>query len=236
MKKNMPENLKPPIKKDSDSIHSFVNACLSAVPVAGSLLSELFKTVVPLAYDRRLKKWMETVSEQLNSLQYDVERLKKDEDFIAVLVATTKVAVQTYDEAKCEYLQNILLKAAEQEPTNAEEAITLARFVDELLTLDIKLLRLLAENETSLKSVKSYTELRQITFRENSNLSNNDFYFLIQDLASKGLIRVSKDIEDFDDIYSSDKLLLDSTDQSKTRVIVTEFGKKFYEITKSKKY
>lgn len=131
--------------------------------------------------------------------------------------------------------QNILLNAAEQEPTNAKEATTLVRFVDELLTLDIRLLRLLVENEASLESVKSYTELRQITFRENSNLSNNDFYFLIQNLASKGLIRISQDIEDFDDIYSSDKLLAEETDDSKPRVIVTEFGKKFCEITKLKK-
>ena len=231
----MPKNLKPPSKTDSDSIHSFVNTCLSSVPGAGSFLSELFTTVVPRVYDRRLQKWMETVSQRLNSLRVDIEHLKKDEAFIAVLITATRVAVQTFDEVKCEYLQNILLSAAEQDPTNAEEATTLTNLVDELLTLDIKLLRLLVENETSLKFVKSYTELRQITIRENTNLSNNDFYFLIQNLASKGLIRISQDIDNFDDIYSGDKLLLSGTDDSKPRVIVTDFGKKFYEVTKSKK-
>lgn len=132
-------------------------------------------------------------------------------------------------------MQTILLNAAEQEPTNAEEATTLARFVDELLALEIKLLRLLVENEASLKAVKSHTELRHLTFREYSNLLNNDFYFLVQNLASKGLIRISQDIEDFDDIYSGSMLLLEGTDDNKPRVIVTEFGKKFYEITKSKR-
>lgn len=143
----MPEKLKPPSKTDSDSIHSFVSACLSSVPGAGSFLSELFTMVVPRVYDRRLQTWMETVSQRLNSFQVDIEYLKKDEDFIAVLITATRVAVQTYDKAKCEYLQNILMNAAEQDPTNAEEATTLTRLVDELLTLDIKLLRLLVENE-----------------------------------------------------------------------------------------
>ena len=65
---------------------------------------------------------------------------------------------------------------------------------------DAVLSRLLVENEALLKAVKSYTELRQLTFREYSNLSNNDFYFLAQNFASKGLIRISQDIKDFDDI------------------------------------
>ena len=112
---------------------------------------------------------------------------------------------------------------------------TLARFVDELLTLDIKLLKLLVESGESLESVKSYTELRQITFREQENLSNDDFYFLIQNLTSKGFIRISPDIIGFDDIYTALVLGVDGADEGKPRVIITEFGKKFYEITRSKK-
>lgn len=227
----MPDKLHTPTKTISDSIHSFVNSCLSSVPCGGSFLSQLFTMVVPKIYNKRLQKWMESVSQRLNSLQVDIDHLKNDEDFITVLITTTRFAVQTLDKMKYEYLQNILLNAAAQDPTNAEEATTLARLVDELLTLEIKLLKLLVENELSLKSVKSYSDLRKITFREKTNISNNDFYFLIQNLASKGLIRISQDIENFDDIYSSDKLLLEGGYDNKPRVIITDFGKKLYEVT-----
>jgi hypothetical protein len=45
---------------------------------------------------------------------------------------------------------------------------------------------------------------------------------LVEDLSARGLVRISSDLEDFEDIYHADKLLLHSTNEELPKVIITD--------------
>jgi hypothetical protein len=60
-------------------------------------------------------------------------------------------------------------------------------------------------------------------------IEKDEFLMCTRELAARGLVRISPDIDDFDDIYQVDSLALESTDSDRPRLIVTEIGKKFIE-------
>jgi len=59
-------------------------------------------------------------------------------------------------------------------------------------------------------------------------LSRDEFKMLLGDLTTRGLIRISSDIDDYEDIYVADNILVDnSTPKDLPKLIVTSIGKDF---------
>ena len=51
------------------------------------------------------------------------------------------------------------------------------------------------------------------------------------DLEVRGMVRISQDIDDFEDIYQVSSLLLESTKDGFPRIIVTDIAKDFLEFS-----
>jgi hypothetical protein len=50
---------------------------------------------------------------------------------------------------------------------------------------------------------------------------------ILGDLNTRGLIWISQDINDFEDIYQASTLLLEETNDDLPRIIITDVAKKF---------
>lgn len=58
----------------------------------------------------------------------------------------------------------------------------------------------------------------------NIGIDRNEFKFLFQDLVSRGLLRVSQDLDDYEDIYQVNSLVDEATNDNLPRIKITEMG------------
>ena len=58
-------------------------------------------------------------------------------------------------------------------------------------------------------------------------MPKEEFSLLLQDLSARGLVRISPDIEDFEDIYRTDKIITEDTNEELPKVIITQVAKEF---------
>ena len=92
----------------------------------------------------------------------------------------------------------------------------------------MKLLSFSIQEETTLKSLKSYSEFYNL-FNDKypKALSRDEFKMICGDLEVRGLLRISQDIDNFKDIYHADTMLLAETNDNLPRIIVTDIAKEF---------
>jgi len=113
-----------------------------------------------------------------------------------------------------------------------DEELTFVRYVDELTPLHLEVLRFLRANEDDFKNVESYQELydgyaRHIVRRHASPVSRDRFRLICTDLAVRGLLRLSRDIQDFPGIGEADIVVERDLDPTAPRLLVTELGHNF---------
>lgn len=88
-----------------------------------------------------------------------------------------------------------------------------------------------------LRELKSYTRLYdRFTEQHFATLSRDEFKMFCGDLEVRGMVRISQDIDDFEDIYQASSLLLESTKDGFPRIIVTDIAKDFLEFIAVQKY
>jgi hypothetical protein len=100
----------------NDIGHSIVKGGLGAIPVIGSLASEIFGLVVTPPLERRRAEWMNEVAEKLNDLKenkkIDFDKLIDNDQFIDVVLQATTFAIKTSEKMKIEYFRNAILNTA----------------------------------------------------------------------------------------------------------------------------
>lgn len=129
----------------ADHLHSAFRGVLSTIPVVGGAAVELFSAIVTPPIEKRRREWMRSVGASLAQLQektgtVDISRLSQDEGFITLLLATTRIAIQTHAREKLDALQNMVLNAACGIAPNDELTEALLLLVDQLTVLHFRLL------------------------------------------------------------------------------------------------
>lgn len=114
-----------------DTAHVVVKAALSAIPVAGGPLAELFAFLVAEPVSKRRDAWIEQIAGDIEKLQDHVgrpilEQLKDDESFTTTLLNASQAAMRTHEQAKIKLLANAVINAAlGVSPDDLERAIFL---------------------------------------------------------------------------------------------------------------
>ena len=229
MKKlNKEERLDPPKATSSDSAHLLTKVVLS--PILGA--PELFEFFIAPPLQKRTQKWMEEVAEALRKIEKDqgvaLEKLQSDERFITIMLQASTIAVRSHQREKLAALKNAILNSASGSDINEDLELIFVRFIEELMPIHLYLLKFFIDNENKLSLVQSYSEIHQLLISENKKvLSRDEFKMLIGELETRGLIWVSQDINDFEEIYQASTSLLEETNDDLPRVIVTDVAKKF---------
>lgn len=98
------EHIKPK-PKGSDAIYALVKGAVSAIPLAGGAVSELFGLYVASPLQKRQEKWLESLLEKIKELEkksarFSIENLQKNEVFISSLLQATQIAIRNHQEEK----------------------------------------------------------------------------------------------------------------------------------------
>jgi hypothetical protein len=218
----------PPQPDSKDTAHLVVKAALSFVPGA----SDLFEYFVVPPMQKRLGKWREEISQALLYLLENqgvkLDDLQGNEQFVTIVAQATSIAIRNHQKEKLEALKNVIVNSVTSPEIEEDLQLTFIRFVDELTPSHLYLLRLFINNKVEIECLKSYLSIYQLVSAKASNIPSKDqFKMLVSDLNVRGLIYVSRDIGDFEDIYQASSLLLESTNDNLPRIIITDIAKMF---------
>lgn len=99
-----------------DIAHSFIKGGLGAIPVIGSLATEIFSLIVTPPLERRKGEWMNEIASKLKELsdnkRIDLESLKDNEQFLDIVLQATAYALKTSEKEKIIAFQNAILNTA----------------------------------------------------------------------------------------------------------------------------
>ncbi len=223
---------KPPTDREpGDILHVIARAGLSAVPVVGGPAVELFNFLITPPLEKRRDQWMKMVAEALRDLEnsrFDLQQLQSNQRFITIVVQATTVAIRNHQQEKLLALRNAIVNSAKHSDFNEDIQLLFVRYIDELTPSHLKLLTFFIEDAANLSALKSYPELfRTFEIKHPNSMSRDEFRMLLQDLAARGLIRISPDIDDFEDIYQASALLTESTRDDLPRVVITDMARRF---------
>jgi len=207
-----------------------VQGILSFVPAA----SELFEYFVKPPLEKRLENWRADVAQALRNLEKNqgikLEMLQGDERFMTIVIQATAVAIRNHQREKLAALKSAIMNSALNHEFGEDMEMIFIRFIDELTLTHFLLLKFLVENESKLSNLKSYPEIYQLFLAETTTVVGQDeFRMLVSDIYTRGLIRLSQDIDDFEDIYQASAISWDETKDEMPRLIVTGIAKKFLE-------
>ncbi len=222
------QKLDPPKQTTGDTAYLVTKAIISPIPGA----TELLERFITPPLQKRTEKWMEDVAEVLRMLEQNqgvkLNDLQDNELFITIVAQATTIAIRTHQKEKLIALKNVILNSASSPKTEEDLQLTFIRFVDELTPSHLYLLRSFINNEAEIKLLKSYPSIYQLASTNTPNFPSRDqFKMLLGDLSVRGLVHVSQDIDDFEDIYQASSLLLEETNDDLPRLIVTDIAKMF---------
>lgn len=205
---------KRPKPNASDIAHTVVKAGLSAIPVVGGPVNELFSLVVTPSLDKRRDKWIESIARALKELEiqvedFKIENLRENESFVSAVMYASGVAIRNHQEEKLEALKNAVLNAATTNAPEEDLQLMFLNFVDSLTSGHLKMLKLLDDYKAKQPSSR-YTGV-QIEFIDKSNektvitaqkalpdlgVHQNFYDQVLKDLRRRGLL-------EFDMAYES---------------------------------
>ena len=228
VKKKLSEKYQPPESDSSDTAHLVKKAALSFVPGA----PDLFEYFVKPPLEKRLEKWREEVARALRYLEDNnmikLKDLQVNDVFITIVSQATTIAIRTHQKEKLAALKSAILCSATSSKIKDDLQLIFIRFVDELMPSHLHLLKFFIANEQKIKPLTSYPSIYQF-FSENTLDTPSKYHFkmLIGDLSVRGLIHVSPDIDDFEEIYQASAILDTSTNDDLPRVLITDIGRDF---------
>jgi hypothetical protein len=208
---------------------------LAGFPLAGPLTVEGLKAIIGTGYEHRRERFLETLVAEINDLKRRVgsgfENLETNEGFQTAFAHALPVALRSHEEEKLRALRNAVINAAAVDPEDDRVQIYI-RYVDELTPGHVRLLAKMLESEDELYRIKTHHDLM---VRLSSGIVPvgswaDDFRVRLQDLVTRGLIRISPSLEELDDVFRED-LVTTQVGERKDRpmVRVTRVGRAFLE-------
>ncbi|MCW3102425.1 MAG: hypothetical protein JWO09_865 [Bacteroidetes bacterium] len=204
--------------------------------------SPLLDLIFPSFHQKRLEAWRENIYKALLELskfqdEFAFERLRENEEFTSILIQAVQVASRNHQESKLNHLKNVILNTPESS-LNTDIKLTFLRFVDELSVNHIKLLTSISQNEELLSEIENYLEFITLLKGKDAEIDwyNHEFKIYLMELISRGLIRVSDTVEDFEgEVFGLQTLLMSEVPKGKLpKIIVLETGKAFLDFIKEK--
>lgn len=188
----------------TDVAHKVVKTALASVPVAGTVLSELFSTLITEPSSRRRENILIQIDKRLNELSdkvegFDISALSSNEVFLSTVSQAYQIAMRTHQEEKINSLLNsITNSAAGRVDDNLQHMFLM--FIDSFTEWHLRILMLLddprhALQSRGLKSEFSMGSISQVIHSIYPELrERNDFTRqVIKDLYNRGLVNTSDD-------------------------------------------
>lgn len=117
---------------------------LGAIPIVGSIASELLGILVTPPLEKRRQNWMTEVGSKLKELEeknkIDLSTLQDNEQFIDTVLVATALALKTSEEEKIKAFKNAILNTAIGETVDKTKAQIFLNLLDTFTVWHIKIL------------------------------------------------------------------------------------------------
>ncbi|WP_369663509.1 hypothetical protein [Variovorax sp. V116] len=230
--------IKPPASPLSEelALGSLKTILTAAVDETGTLAEIAGIFLNPI--EARRQRWMERVSEALNTIERKFNRLpqdlQSDPAFVSILIQATGTAVKNHRKEKIEALQNGIVSSLDRERFPEDSCHLFLRYIDELTVSHLSILASLLSCEGRLAAIESLPELHAaIDPKLEHPLEVEAFRLFVFDLDTRALI-ARGDIYDLPTFASKQEfsMLESSTFQP---LQVTAMGKSFLQFIASSK-
>ena len=120
---------------------------LGAIPIVGSIASELLGLLVTPPLEKRRQNWMTEVGTKLKELEennkIDLSTLADNEQFIDTVLVATTLALKTCEEEKIKAFKNAILNTALGESADKTKGQIFLNLLDSFTVWHIKILHLI---------------------------------------------------------------------------------------------
>jgi len=126
----------------NDYIASALKAALGAVPMAGSLLSELVGAIIPKQRIDRLVKFAKALEYRLSQLEKDfIQSQINNEDFSDLAEEGMRQAARSLSDERREYIATLIANSLSSKDIEYHESKHLMRILDEINDMEVIWLR-----------------------------------------------------------------------------------------------
>ena len=134
-----------PQRKVGDWAHTIVKAGLSAIPIVGGSIAELFAALIVPPLAKRRDEWLKSIAEGLNDLQsqidgFTIESLVGNETFVTSVMHASQAAVRNHQKEKLEALRNAILNVASGRGPDEDLQLMFMSFIDTLTPSHLRIL------------------------------------------------------------------------------------------------
>jgi hypothetical protein len=130
-----------------DYAYSLVKGGLGAIPMVGSLATEIFSLIIAPPLERRKGEWMNEISAKLAELSdkyaVDLNSLKENELFLDTVLQATTYALKTSEREKIIAFQNAIINTAVGDSPDKTVTQIFLNQLDNLTVWHIKILKLI---------------------------------------------------------------------------------------------
>lgn len=229
-----------------DRIHSGIKTGLSIVPMAGSLMSEIFSSIVESPVSKRLQSYLTSIDYRIKDLEekgkVNRDTLLKNDEFIDIVIQASQIAIRNFSQPiKLTCLQSAIVNSALNIHTPSDAKFTYLHYIDTLTPTQIQIMQILDNPEETIK---------QIYAMIGGNKSDLKYIDVLADINK--ILRVEKILYDAAIKRLETDNLIDLTDKApgpakagyyekelnsmqlhdlvhRTKNIITPFGKMFVE-------
>lgn len=189
---------KLPKSTSADALHTLTKAGLSAIPVVGGPVAELFANVIVPSLTRRREAWLQSLAEGLEALERKVEGLSMEllannEAFVTIVMEASNIAIRNHTKEKTEALRNVVLNSAVKSPDEYLQGI-LIQFIAIATPWHFRILSFYGDPENFAKlsrlELKAGDFLGRLVVHIFPELKGKDAFRLLieRDLLQYGLI------------------------------------------------
>ena len=151
MKKIDVEMFDPSLEPIEDKAHRIVRASLGALPLFSGTALEALNSLVEDPYNSGRTLWLHELSNAINELAIDMEKLKADTErnslVLSTIIQSTDIALKTGDKSKHRLLINLVLKSIQSQEVDEELISIYLSTISQMTSSHLALLNLIANRQ-----------------------------------------------------------------------------------------
>lgn len=198
---NSPLDPKDGYERTQDIVHAAVKSTISAIPIVGGPVGELFSYVFTPPWEGRRDAWIKNIEDDLRKLHtkvegLNIEKFRENELFVSVVSQATRAALLTHEKEKLRALRAACLNAALHNSQNNDVQHIFISLLDSMTASHIKMLMFLDDQTSFLKDVvfdDNYLHIETYIREAFPEMSERFSMIVVKQLIEKGLAEVEFD-------------------------------------------
>lgn len=190
-----------PTDNYKDILHKIFKGILGNIPIGGSIISEIFGSILSEPISKRKEQWMKLVVDKLYELELRnqgfIESLKENEEFHSYILYISQIAIKTHQEDKIKILKNTIENFLTFDTIEYDRKFSFVRIIEESTPSHIKTLLFISKHqETINQEINGFTKLYNL-YSESNSIDKYYFRKCVNDLSNQSLIRINNDFYDY---------------------------------------